>query len=218
MDNATVPSQKQFHEWMVTKALAAYLDKNSKEYPQRMKWLFRLEAETREGPRNIEKLCGFAWDKGEEVSGKHEETFKDNPDDRGNMPSAEFRKAYWGITPDFRYRTKGHQQLIIEAKGTLNPIGQKDRVQAARYFTYLRDTGYKGAIVYFAPNPRKWLDWLTEIGGQSGHPFGVVDWTTQVVPRIGNELLHVVAESLAQTADLLEIALRLSKTVPRDEF
>ena len=183
-----------------------------------MKWLFRLQAESRDGRRNLEDLCGFAWAE-TEVLGNPEESFKDKAEDRGKMPSVGFRKTYLGITPDFRYWTKDqHKQLIIEAKGTPKPIGLKDRIQAQRYFMYLGDSGYTGAIVYFVPNPKEWLDWLTEIGGQSGHPFGVVDWTAQVVPRVANELLHVVAESLAQTADLLKTALRLSRTAPVDEI
>jgi hypothetical protein len=192
--------------------------KDRKEYHQRINWLFHLQAETGGGHRNLADLCGFAWD-AEKVLYNHEETFKDNSDDRGKMPSEDFRRNYLGITPDFRCWTSDqHQQLIIEAKGTPKPIGQKERIQAQRYFTYLRDSGYKGAIVYFAPNPKQWLDWLTEIGGHSGHPFGVVDWTVQVVPQIANELLHVVAESLGQTADLLKTALQLSKTVPPNEI
>lgn len=86
--------------------------------------------------------------------GRAEESFKDNNEDRGSMLSVDFRKTYLGIIPDFRYWTKDHKQLIIEAKGTPKPIGQRDLSQAERYFTYLRDSNHKGAIVYFVPNPR----------------------------------------------------------------
>jgi hypothetical protein len=116
------------------------------------------------------------------------------------------------ITPDFRYWSKDRdKQLIVEAKGTPKPIGQRDRVQAERYFTYLRDSGLDGAVVYFTPNPKAWLEWLTNIPKESRYPFGVVDLKMQVVPKVAFELIHVVGETLVQTADLLKEALRFSK-------
>ncbi|MGB2633263.1 MAG: hypothetical protein WAM58_04940 [Candidatus Acidiferrum sp.] len=203
-------NERDFHEWMVTKALAAHLGTKGNEDPQRMAWLFDLEASTPSGAAKLSNLCGFEWEAGE-ILGGAELTFKDA--DRGNLSSYDFEK-YLAITPDFRYWTKkeGKQQLIIEAKGTTKPIGRRDHVQAERYFTYLRDSGHNGAVVYFAPNPKAWLSWLTNIPKHDGCPFGVVDLTAQVVPKVANELLHVVAETLVQTADLLKEALRFSKT------
>lgn len=217
MDRVNAPSQRQFSEWMVTQALAAYLGDQGKEDNERMNWLFGLQAEGRDGPCSLSDLCGFAWEPGK-VSGGREEPFRDNNDDRGGIPSDDFRKTYLMVTPDFRYWTKDEKkQLIIEAKGPPKPAGQRDRVQAQRYFTYLRDSGHAGAIVYFAPNPKEWLPWLAKVGDQTGFPFGVVDWTVQVVPRIADELLRVVAESLTQTADLLKTALQLSKAASLSE-
>lgn len=134
MDTANAPGQKEFPEWMVTQALAAYLDERGKEYHQRMNWLFNLQAETPDGHRSLCDLCGFACADGK-ASGGGEESFKDNNDDRGKMPSVDFRKTYLGITPDFRYWTRDqHQQLLIEAKGTPKPIGQRDGNQGRTEF------------------------------------------------------------------------------------
>jgi hypothetical protein len=204
-------NDRDFHEWMVTKALAAHLGTKGNEHPQHMSWLFDLEASTPHGVSKLGDLCGFQWEAGE-ILGGAELTFKDA--DRGNLSSYDFEK-YLAITPDFRYWTKnaGKQQLIIEAKGTPKPIGRRDLVQAERYFTYLQQSGNSGAVVYFAPNPDVWLAWLTRIPKQTGLHFGVVDLTAQVVPKVANELLHVVAESLVQTADLLKEALRFSKAL-----
>jgi hypothetical protein len=206
---ADEPSPKDFHEWMVTKALAAYLGTKGNENAERMAWLFGLETSTPLGVSKLGDLCGFEWASGK-ILGGAEKSFEEA--DRGNLSSTDFRK-YLTITADFRYWTKErHEQLIVEAKGTTKPIGRRDYVQAERYFTYLRDSGHNGAVVYFAPNPETWLTWLTSIPKQSGLPFGVVDLKVQVVPKIANELLHVVGDALVQTADLLKEALRFSKT------
>jgi len=203
------PSHKDFQEWMVTKALAAHLGTKNNEKPERMAWLFDLDVRTPAGISKLKEMCGFGWEAGE-ILGGAELPFKDA--DRGNLSSDDFRK-YLTITPDFRYWTKKDgKHLIVEAKGTPKPIGQRDHVQAERYFTYLRDCGHKGAVVYFAPNPEVWLDWLAKIPKQSDFRFGVVDLTSQVVPKVANELLRVVGEALVQTADLLKEALRFSKT------
>src|SRR6202050_4395205 len=203
-------NDRDFHEWMVTKALAAHLGTKGNEDPQRMAWLFDLEASTPSGAAKLSHLCGFGWEAGE-ILGGAEESFKEA--DRGNLPSDDFRK-YLTITPDLRYwNEKRDKQLIVEAKGTPGPIGQRDRVQAERYFAYLEESGSSGAVVYFAPNPDVWLTWLTKIPKHTGLPFGVVDLTAQVVPKVANELLHVVGETLVQTADLLKEALRFSKAL-----
>jgi hypothetical protein len=213
MAQANETMSKDFHEWMVTKALAAYLGSAGNEDAERMAWLFSLQASTPLGVSTLAELCGFEWTTGQTLGGA-EKSFGEV--DRGILSTEEFRK-YLTITPDFRYWTEEGgkercKQLIVEAKGTTNPIGRRDYVQAERYFTYLRDSGYGGAVVYFAPNPEAWLTWLTNIPKQRRVPFGVVDLKVQVVPKIANELLHVVAEALLQTADLLKEALRVSKT------
>jgi len=202
-------NRKDFHEWMVTKALAAHLGEKGKEDPQRMAWLFELEASTPQGVFKLRDLCGFDWAAGETFGGA-EESFKEA--DRGKLSSAEFGK-YLAIAPDFRYWTKErNKQLIVEAKGTPKPIGRRDDVQVERYFMYLQDSGNKGAVIYFVPNPKVWLAWLANIPKPNGLPFGVVDLRAQIVPKVANELLHVVGEALVQTADLLKEALQFSKT------
>jgi hypothetical protein len=208
-------NQKDFPESMVTQALASYLGVKGNENAQRMAWLFGLGAETPDGSCELSRLCGFKWAAGE-VDGGPEESFKDSKigyGDRGNIPVDEFKKVYWTITPDFRYWTKKREkQLIVEAKGTPKPVGQRDRVQAQRYFSYLRDSGCQGAIIYFVPNPKIWLTWLTGVAGNSAVRFGVVDLNLKIVPEIANELVHVVGKTLVQIADLLDTALRYSKT------
>jgi hypothetical protein len=202
-------SHKDFQEWMVTSALAAHLGTRNNEKPERMAWLFDLDVRTAQGVSKLRDLCGFEWAAGD-TSGGGEESFKEA--DKGQLSPDEFKKKYWTITPDFRYWTKERdKQLIIEAKGTAKPIGQRDALQAERYFAYLRDSGHSGAVVYFAPNPDEWLKWLEKTPKQSGLPFGVVDLTTQIVPRVADELLRVVAAALVQTADLLREALRFPK-------
>src|SRR6202050_3451939 len=197
-------NDRDFHEWMVTKALATHLGAKGHEDPHRMEWLFDLEASTPSGAAKLSHLCGFEWVAGQ-VFGGAEESFKEA--DRGNLPSDDFRK-YLTITPDLRYwNEKRDKQLIVEAKGTPGPIGQRDRVQAERYFAYLRDSGLDGAVVCFASIPKALLTWLTKIPKHTGLPFGVVDLTAQVVPKVANELLHVVGETLVQTADLLKEGL-----------
>jgi hypothetical protein len=200
--------QKDFHEWMVTKALAAHLGNKGEEHPTRMRWFFELAANTPKGTFTLAELCGFAWNP-EEIDGGAEKSFKNS--DRGNLSTDDF-KEYLTIAPDFRYWTKSRdRQLIVEAKGTPKPIGQRDRIQAERYFAYLRDCTSGGAVIYFTPNPSAWLAWLINIPNRSGLPFGVVDLKTQIVPRLAYELVHVVGEALVQTADLLKEALRYSK-------
>ena len=209
MDEANESRQRDFQEWMVTQALADYLGEPGKEDPRRMTWLFALEAETPDGIRSITDMCKFEW--AEEIGGGHEVSFKD--DDKGKLTLEEFKKKFWTITPDFRYWTKdGTKQLIIEAKGTPKPIGRRDRDQAERYFKYLQDSGFHGAIVYFAPSPQDWLKLLIEKSGNSGIPFGAVDLKDKIIPEVHNELVRVVAMALVQTADLLGQALRFSKT------
>jgi len=216
MDETNASSQKDFPEWMVTQALARHLGESGKENPQRMAWLFGLEAQTPDGNRKLRDLCGFDW-AAEQVCGGAEEAFKEK--DKGKLSSEEFRQIFWTITPDFRYWTRQRdRQLIIEAKGTSKPIGQRDREQAKRYFAYLQKSDCKGAVIYFAPNPVAWLTWLEDIGKKtipeqdSGICFGVVDLKVQVVPRVASELVDVVGKALVQTADLLKEALRFSKT------
>ena len=202
-------SHKDFHEWMVTKALAIHLEAKNNEHAQRMAWLFDLEASTPHGVSKLRDLCGFEWEAGK-ILGGAENSFKEA--DRGKLSSDEFKK-YLSITPDFRYWTKeGGKHLIVEAKGTPKPIGRRDDAQAERYFAYLQDSSHSGAVVYFAPNPDVWLNWLANIPNHSGLPFGVVDLKVQVVPQVANELLHVVGEALVQTADLLKEAMRFSKS------
>jgi hypothetical protein len=81
---------------------------------------------------------------------------------------------------------------------------------------YLKDAGHEGAVVYFAPNPNVWLDWLKKVADQVARedaaPFGVVDLNEAVVPRVADELVHVIGEVLVQTARFLEKALHLPKT------
>jgi len=210
-------NHKDFPEWMVTQALASYLGAEGSEKTQRMAWLFDLDAQTSSGVCKLRELCGFTWAPGE-VGGGAEKSFKDKGEDRdrGNIAVDDFKKIYLTITPDFRYwKPKGEKQkqLIIEAKGTTNPIGQRDRLQAERYFAYMRDSGFEGAIVYFVPNPERWLAWLKGVAGNSPVPFGVVDLKLSIVPKLANELVRVVVKTLVQTADLLNIALRFSSTV-----
>jgi hypothetical protein len=210
MDEANESRPRDFQESMVTQALAAYLGEPGKEDRQRMTWLFALQAETPDGSRSITDMCKFEW-AAERVSGGHEVSFKE--DDKGKLPLEEFKKKYWTITPDFRYWTKDPtKQLIIEAKGTPKPIGRRERDQAERYFMYLLESGFGGAVVYFAPNPQEWLKLLTEKSGKSGIPFGVVDLKDKIIPEVHNELVRVVAMALVQTADLLGQALSFSKT------
>lgn len=207
------PQPTDFQEWMVTQALAAYLGQQGMEDPQRMAWLFGLEANTPRGGRKLSDLCGFDWAP-RKVFGGAEAWFKE--EDRGALSLDQFKKTFWTITPDFRYWIeKRDKQLIIEAKGTPKPSGHKDADQAKRYFMYLKDTGHKGAVVYFVPNPKVWLDWLTKLAEQvareNAAPFGVVDLNVAVVPQVADELVHVVGGALVQTARLLEKALHLSK-------
>ena len=211
MNEADEARHRDFPEWMVTQALAAYLGERGKEDREGMAWLFALKAETLDGDhRSISDMCGFEW-AAEKISGGTEVSFKE--DDKGKLPLDEFKKKYWTITPDFRYWTKDRtRQLIIEAKGTPRPIGRRDRDQAERYFMYLLDTGFGGAVVYLAPNPQDWLKLLTEKAGNRGIPFGVVDLKEQIIPQVRNELVRVVGMALVQTADLLGQALRPSKT------
>jgi hypothetical protein len=54
------PSQKDFQEWMVTKALAAHLGTKNNENPQRMAWLFDLDVRTPAGISKLKEMCGFA--------------------------------------------------------------------------------------------------------------------------------------------------------------
>jgi hypothetical protein len=144
MQEAVTSNEKDFPEWMVTRALASYLGAKGSENAQRMAWLFSLEAETAAGGRQLSRLCGFDWTAGE-VEGGPEESFKDTPGDRGKMSAEGLKGTYWTITPDFRYWTKsGEKQLIVEAKGTQKPIGQRDLVQAKRYFSYLRSQAGRG--------------------------------------------------------------------------
>jgi hypothetical protein len=173
-----------------------------------MAWLFNLDASTPQGVSKLRELCGFEWATGD-ICGGAEESFKEA--DRAKLSPYDFSK-YLTFTPEFRHWTKERDKhLTVEAKGTPKPIGQRDRIQAERYFTYLRDSGHNGAVVYFAPNPKVWLNWLTDISQQNGCPFDVVDLKVQVVPKVANELLHVVGETLVQTADLLKEAMRFSK-------
>jgi hypothetical protein len=202
---------QEFQEWMVTQALAEYLGKLGTENPERMAWLFGLVAETPRGSRKLSDLCGFDWVAGR-VSGGAEQSLKEA--DRGNLSLDDFKKTFLMITPDFRYLTERRdKQLIIEAKGTPRPIGRRDDDQARRYFLYLRDSGHTGAVVYLAPNPKLWLKWLTEkIAVGYAIPFGVLDMNTQIIPKVADELVHVVGKALVQSAHLLEEAMRLSKT------
>jgi hypothetical protein len=212
MSNSETSGQKQFYEWMVTKALSEYLDE-AREHNERMKWLFSLDAETGPGvSKPLHELCGFDWDGGR-VTGRAEVPFgaRGTDMDMGEIPPEEFNKRFHGYTPDFRYWEKGtHRQLIIEAKGTLGP-GKSDGEQAERYFNYLRDTGYNGAVIYFVPTREIWFDWLQKIAGGFASPFGVVDWKVKIAPWIAGELLRVAAESVAQASDLLKTALSLQK-------
>ena len=96
------PSHKDFQEWMVTKALAVHLGTRNNENPQRMAWLFDLDARTPAGTSKLKEMCGFGWETGE-ILGGAELPFKDA--DRGKLSSDEFGK-YLTITPDFRYWTK----------------------------------------------------------------------------------------------------------------
>jgi hypothetical protein len=209
-------TEKNFPEWMVTQALGAHLGDGSNEHAERMGWFFNLGVQTPQGARKIRDLSGFSWETSE-IGGGAEKSFKDGKGedgDRGNIASDEFKKTYLTITPDFRYWTPKRdkrKQLIIEAKGTESPSGQRDRIQAERYFSYLHDSGYEGGLVYFVPNPQRWLAWLLDIAGASPVPFGVVDLKREIVPKVANELVHVVGKTLVQTADLLNAALRFSR-------
>lgn len=126
MTDTNESSLKDFPESMVTQALALHLGHKGKENAKEMEWLFGLLAETPKGRHELRHLCEFDWNPSE-VEGGPEESFKDA--DRGNIPADEFRKVYLTLTPDFRYRTKKTgRHLIIEAKATPKPIGQRDRV------------------------------------------------------------------------------------------
>jgi hypothetical protein len=211
MNETKGSTQKDFPEWMVTQALAAHLGSKDKPNPAAMEWLFHLDADTPDGSSKLRDLCGFDWTQGGVVGGP-EESFKEG-DDRGSISPEDFKKIYWTTAPDFRYWTEHRQrQLIVEAKGTPGPIGQRDKRQAERYFSYLRDSGHEGGIVYLVPNPRAWLDWLVPLAKESdsGIPFGVVDLRLKIAPRVSNELVRVVGKTLVQTADLLEAALNFS--------
>src|SRR5579863_5418849 len=124
MQQAEKSASTDFDEWMITKALASHLGERGKENDENMTWLFNLEAATRQGSLPLFRLCGFNWDSGM-AEGASEASFrKDSISDRGRMSEEEFN-AYWSITPDFRYWTRGtgEKQLIIEAKGTDKPSG-----------------------------------------------------------------------------------------------
>lgn len=211
MDETNESRQRDFPESMVTEALADHLGEPGKENPQRMAWLFALQARTPDGSRKLSDLCGFDWGT-EKIGGGSEEAFKEN--DKGKLALEEFRRTFWTVTPDFRYWTlERDKQLIVEAKGTPKPVGRRDDIQARRYFMYLAQTGYRGAVVYFAPNPEVWLNWLVGIARETatGSRFGVVDLNVDVVPTVSNELVHVVGKALVQTAHLLEVAMGFPK-------
>jgi hypothetical protein len=190
MQGTSGSSEKDCPEWMVTRTLASYLTSGGSKDAGRMAWLFCLEADTVTGGQQLKHLCGFDWARGE-VDGGPEESFKDTPEDRGGISPDLFRKSYWTMTPDFRYWTRaGEKQLIIEAKGTEKPVGQRDLVQAKRYFSYFSETRRQGAVVYLAPDPKRWLAWLREdVAGNSSIPFGVVDLKVQIVPAVSSELV-----------------------------
>lgn len=211
-NKAAIPmsTSREFPEWMVTQALAAFLKKDA----NRAVWLFDLPAETRQQDRKrISELCGFHWQPGE-ADGESESVLK--AQDRGEIPEPDFKTLYLWKTADFRYWTKDRKkQLIIEAKGTAG-ASRRDFEQAKRYFEYLRAFPAKGAVIYFVPDPTgyDWLGWLDKRAKEAGITdemqvrAGVVNLKTEVLPRVASELVRVVGKALVETAELLEVALR----------
>jgi hypothetical protein len=207
MNETKKEEQREFREWMVTQALAKYLESQA---PERMDWFFKLPAETPSGTRTLAELCGFSWQSGK-VEGGAEDAFKE--EDRGKIPLEEFKKTYWTTAADFRYWTQGRErQLLVEAKGTAKPTGRRDDVQAIRYFKYFQETGFTGAVIYVVPDPFQWVKWLEDKAKETIIPFGVVNVKSQIVPTVANELVRVVGNGLVQSAALLEEALRISKS------
>ena len=202
--------QQEFPEWMITKALAAFLQKDGR----RAAWFFDLKATTLGGSHSLSELCGFKWQE-DEVKGAAESVL--TMDDRGAaIPEEDFRRRFWGRTPDFRYWTEGRtKQLIVEAKGTPKP-SKTDSQQAKRYFDYLREFPAKGAVIYFVPDPDNWnwLKWLEQTAQECQIVescqinFGVVNSKTEILPKVAPELVRVVGNALVRTADLLEEALQ----------
>lgn len=207
-------TQKEFPEWMITQALAEHLKDETE-----IAWLFERTAVTdNTSEMRISELCGFPW-KPRETDGEAESVLK--PRDRGEISESDFTKLYLWKTADFRYWTRDKaRQLIIEAKGTPKP-SKRDFEQAKRYFEYLRAFPAKGAVVYFVPDPARgeWLRWLADRAKEASITeelqirIGVVNLKSEILPRIASDLVRVVGKALVETAELLEIALRLPKPV-----
>jgi len=196
---------------MITTALEKHLGKEPPD-AQRMQWFFSLKARTKGGSKPLSDLCGFTWRAGE-TGGGHQKGFVLEKTDAGAIPEDVFKKTFWMKTPDFRYWTERRDsQLIVEAKGTVKAL-KKDKEQATRYFSYLQQFPCRGAVVYFVPNPDKWLEWLEEIAIGSVKNESQINWgivgMEQIVPNVASELIRVVGQALVQTADHLERALRL---------
>jgi hypothetical protein len=100
---------REFPEWIVTKALAGYLDvdKCSALYAERMDWLFGLKAQTASGEKlPIWKLCGFNWkeaaDGGAEKSLASDNMKKISAEDFKLFRSAFADFAFWTSNRDMR--------------------------------------------------------------------------------------------------------------------
>jgi hypothetical protein len=207
--------QKEFSEWMVTKSLAKYLGyldatKSSTPHADRVSWLFGLDAQTPSGKRSpISKLCGFP--RGEGVDGGPEKSLVST--DRNDIPAEEL-KLFRSLFADFGFWTSSRDmQLIVEAKGTPKPVGERDRIQARHYFEYLWRYPRRGALVYLVPEPASWLEWLNKLAGDTqlvptdDKTWGVVGWA-QIIPQIAGYLARTLSDSLAETAQLMDKASR----------
>ena len=205
-------TKKEFHEWMITRALSEYL----KGLPSdRMRWfLEQIDSETPGRVRTLSELCGFTA-RTEQIQGGAEIALT-KKDDLDKMTEADSKEYLW-MTPDFRYWTSGKKkQLIIEAKGTPSP-SKKDSTQARRYFRFLKAFGAVGAVVYLVPEQGgfDWLAWLgTRAKDEDAETFGI-NWGIlrfgQIVPNIADDLVKIVGATLVESATLLEQALQASK-------
>jgi hypothetical protein len=161
-----------FPEWMVAGALRHFVSAGP-NVNEHIDWFLDSFVKIPASDREILKdLCGFDRNTGGFATAC-ETGLK--LEDRGQIEEDTFKKVYWGIRPDIRFwANEGQQQLLIELKGR-GPNDNLDLGQARRYFSYLRDRGVEGAVVYVVPcQVDPWLDLVQPAASGTSIRFGVI--------------------------------------------
>jgi len=199
--------QPRVREWILNEALGAFL-RHPEGEAERLRWFLSLDAATLTGKSPLASLSGL-FPALEEVKWEADAPLKFDymsPD----ASQLRFRETYGGVRPDFQFWTRGlKKQLLMECKGE-GYQSKKHLFQVQRYFNYLGDHGFTGAVVYIVPPELEegWVKLAEGLQPRGEVNYGVLPFNHDLVRGLRFDLVSVLSDLVEESTKLLEKALK----------